>query len=37
MINICYKYCGYDDDDDDVCGFETHDDWVVIELRDMGF
>jgi hypothetical protein len=35
MINVCYKYCGYDDDD--VCGFETQDDWVVIELRDMGF
>ena len=35
MFNIYYKYCGYDDDDD-VCGIETHDNWVMIELWDVG-
>jgi hypothetical protein len=30
MINVYYKYCGCDDDDDDVYEFETQDDWVMI-------
>jgi hypothetical protein len=25
------------DMNDDVCGIEIQDDWVVIELRDMGY
>jgi hypothetical protein len=29
MINVYYKYCGCDDDDD-VYEFETQDDWVMI-------
>jgi hypothetical protein len=37
LFNVWYKYCGCDDDDDDVCGMETQDDWVVSELWDMGF
>jgi len=35
MFIIYYKDC--DCDDDDVYGIEIHDDWVVIELWDVGF
>lgn len=35
LFNVWYKYCGYDDDD--VCGMQTQDDWVVSELWDMRF
>jgi hypothetical protein len=31
IINIVF------DMNDDVCGIETRDDWVVIELRDIGY
>jgi hypothetical protein len=38
LFNVCYICCGCDDDDDDdVCGIKTHDDWVVIELRDVRY
>jgi len=37
LFNICYKYCGCDDDDDDICGIETQDDWVMIDLWDVGY
>jgi hypothetical protein len=36
LFNVWYKYCGCDGDDD-VCGMETQDDWIVSELWDMGF
>jgi hypothetical protein len=31
LLNVCYICCDCDVDDD-VCGIETQDDWVVIEL-----
>jgi hypothetical protein len=31
LFNVCYICCGCDVDDD-VCGIETQDDWVMIEL-----
>jgi len=38
MFIVYYKDCGCDDDDDDdVYEIEIHDDWVVIELWDVGF
>jgi hypothetical protein len=35
LFNVCYKY--YVCDDDDVCGTETQDDWVVIALWDVKY
>ena len=41
MFNVCYKDCGCDDDGGGggggVCGIETQDNWVMIELWDVEY